>query len=45
VAAGTATPNPASEARRSLALVLAIYESARTGKPIDLTLAPWVTPA
>jgi UDP-N-acetyl-2-amino-2-deoxyglucuronate dehydrogenase len=42
VAAGRSTPNPASEARRSLAVVLGIYESARTGKVIDLTRAPWV---
>ena len=39
--AGTETPNPASEARRSLALVLGIYESARTGLPVDLTSGPW----
>lgn len=42
IAAGTPTPNPASEARRSLAVVLGIYESARTGKVVDLTVAPWV---
>lgn len=42
VAAGRPTPNPATEARRSLAVVLGIYESAKTGKVIDLTRAPWV---
>ncbi len=39
--AGTPTPNPASEARRSLALVLGMYESARTGKSVDLTTGLW----
>ena len=29
------------EARRSLALVLAIYESARTGQPVDMTDGEW----
>lgn len=41
VIAGTATPNPASAARRSLALVLGIYESARSGSPVDLTSGHW----
>ncbi|MCC7003013.1 MAG: Gfo/Idh/MocA family oxidoreductase [Gemmatimonadaceae bacterium] len=38
---GGPTPAPATDARRSLAVVLGIYESARTGKPVDLTQAPW----
>ncbi len=29
------------EARKSVALVLAIYESARTGKPVDMTTGSW----
>ena len=29
------------EARKSVALVLAIYESARTGKPVDMTKDSW----
>ena len=29
------------EARRSVALVLAIYESARTGRPVDMTDGIW----
>jgi len=29
------------EARRSVALVLAIYESARTGRPVDMTAGEW----
>ena len=31
----------AREARKSVALVLAIYESARTGKPVDMTSGAW----
>jgi len=31
----------AREARKSVALVLAIYESARTGKPVDMTAGSW----
>ena len=30
-----------AEARKSVALVLAIYESARTGRPVDMTGALW----
>jgi predicted dehydrogenase len=29
------------EGRRSVAVVLAIYESARTGKPVDMTVGNW----
>lgn len=31
----------ADEARKSLALVLAMYESARTGQPVDMTEGSW----
>ena len=33
------------EARKSVALVLAIYESARTGAPVDMSGGVWVGPA
>jgi len=32
------------EARKSVALVLAMYESARTGQPIDMQQGPWSKP-
>lgn len=34
-------PAPGTEARKSLALVLAMYESARTGRAVDMTGSPW----
>ena len=36
-----AVPTTAAEARKSLALVLAMYESSRTGQPIDMRTGSW----
>lgn len=39
-----AVPTPAVEARKSLALVLAMYASQRTGRAVDMTEGTWAGP-